>query len=139
MSKVVTSRRGVAPLGVVAFLVVLVGAVIFIAYLWQTAVIRVANAIQIQHVLFKHSELIIYVQNVGEGPVTVVNVYIDDENFSVDNGNCIVNQSNTNVIPKGATAEITIARSYIQKIHIQVVCSDGTGIESDYKPPLTII
>ncbi len=136
MSKVVTSRKGVAPLGVVAFLVVIVGAVIVIAYMWQTAVIRVANAIQIQHVLFKHSELIIYVQNIGEGPVTVVNVYIDDEQFSVNNGNCIVDQSNTNIIPKGVTAEVTIAKMYTQKIHVQVVCSDGTGIESDYKPPV---
>lgn len=136
MSRVSTSRKGVAPLGIVAFLVVIVGAVIFIAYLWETAVVRVANAIQIQHVLFKPEEFIIYVQNVGEGPVTVVNVYIDDEQFSVNNGNCIVGQSNTNIIPKGSTAEVTIVRMYTQKIHVQVVCSDGTGIESDYKPPL---
>ena len=135
MSRISTSRKGVAPLGIVAFLVVIVGAVIFIAYLWETAVVRVANAIQIQHVLFKPEEFIIYVQNVGEGPVTVVNVYIDDEKFSVDNGNSIVDQSNTNVIPKGGTAEVTIAGVYTQKTHVQVVCSDGTGIESDYKPP----
>jgi hypothetical protein len=68
--------------------------------------------------------------------VTVVNVYIDDEQFSVNNGNCIVGQSNTNIIPKGSTAEVTIARMYTQRIHVQVVCSDGTGIESNYKPPL---
>ncbi len=131
MSRVSTSRKGVAPLAIVAFLVVIVGAVIFIAYLWETAVVRVANAIQIQHVLFKPEEFIIYVQNVGEGPVTVVNVYIDDEQFSVNNGNCIVGQSNTNIIPKGSTAEVTIVKMYTQKIHVQVVCSDGTGIESD--------
>ena len=136
MSRVSTSRKGVAPLAIVAFLVVIVGAVIFIAYLWETAVVRVANAIQIQHVLFKPEEFIVYVQNVGEGPVTVVNVYIDDEQFNVNNGNCIVGQSNTNIIPKGSTAEVTIAKMYTQKIHVQVVCSDGTGIESDYKPPL---
>lgn len=136
MSRVSTSRKGVAPLAIVAFLVVIVGAVIFIAYLWETAVVRVANAIQIQHVLFKPEAFIVYVQNVGEGPVTVVNVYIDDEQFSVNNGNCIVGQSNTNIIPKGITAEVTIAKMYTQKIHVQVVCSDGTGIESDYKPPL---
>jgi len=136
MSRVLTSRKGVAPFAVVAFLVVIVGAVIFIAYLWQTAVIRVANAIQIQQVNFKPLKLIIYVQNVGEGQVTVVNVYIDDEKFSVDNGNCIVAQSNTNVLPKGATAEIIIARTYTQRIHVQVVCLDGTGIESDYKSPI---
>lgn len=136
MSRVSTSRKGVAPLAIVAFLVVIVGAVIFIAYLWETAVVRVANAIQIQHVLFKPEEFIVYVQNVGEGPVTVVNVYIDDEQFSVNNGNCIVGQSNTNIIPKGSTAEVTIVKMYTQKIHVQVVCSDGTGIESDYKPPL---
>ena len=136
MRKVLTSKKGVAPLAVVAFLVVLVGAVIFISYLWQTAVIRVANAIQIQHVNFKSEEVTIYVQNVGEGPVTVINVYVDDEKFDVNSGNCIVSQSNTNVISKGATAGITITRSYTQRIHIQVVCSDGTGIESDYKPSI---
>lgn len=136
MIKFVKSRKGVAPLTVVAFLVCMVAAVIFTAYLWQTAVIRVANAIQIQGVLFKSSRLIIYVQNVGGGKVTVINVYIDDGIFSVDRGNCKVNLSNTNVVPKGETAEITITRAYDHKINIRVICYDGTGIEGDYKPPL---
>lgn len=90
----------------------------------------------VQGVLFKPSELRIYVHNIGEGPVTLINVYIDDEKFDVDSENCVVSQSNTNVLPKGDTADVIIVRSYTQKIHIQVVCSDGTGIRGDYKPPL---
>jgi hypothetical protein len=136
MKEIKTSRKGIAPLTLVAFLVIMVVAVIFSAYLWQTAIFRVANAIQIQHVTFRSSELKVYVHNIGERTVTVVNVYIDDEKFVVDSGNCRVAQSNTNVIPKGVTGEVIIARAYTQKIHIQVVCSDGTGIEGDYKPSL---
>jgi hypothetical protein len=136
MNRIVNSKKGVAPLTLVAFLVIMVGAVIFTAYLWQTAIFRVGNAIQIQGVLFKPSELRIYVHNIGEGSATVINVYIDEEKFDVDSENCLVNQSNTNVIPKGMTADVRIARSYTQKIHIQVVCSDGTGIKGDYKPPI---
>jgi P pilus assembly chaperone PapD len=113
----------------------MVAAVIFAAYLWQTAVIKVATAIQIQHVTFTPSELKIYVHNIGEGHVTVVDVYIDEEKFGVDRTNCIVAESQTNVIPEGATGEVIITRGYTQKIHIQVVCSDGTGFESDYRPP----
>ena len=57
MRKLGTSNRGTAPLTLVAFLVIMVAAVIFAAYLWQTAVIKVATAIQIQHVTFTPSEL----------------------------------------------------------------------------------
>lgn len=136
MIKLVNSRKGVAPLTVAAFLACMVGAVIFTAYLWQSAVIRVAHAIQIQGVLFESSKLIVYVQNVGEGKVTVTNAYIDGDIFDVDSGNSVVNLSNTNVLPEGETAEITIYRAYDRKINIKVVCSDGTVIEGDYKPPL---
>ena len=136
MIKLVNSRRGVAPLTVAAFLACMVGAVIFTAYLWQSVIIRVAHAIQIQSVLFESSKLIVYVQNVGEGTVTVTTVYIDGGKFSVDSGNSVVNLSNTNAVPEGKTAEITIHRAYDRKINIKVICSDGTVIEGDYKPPL---
>lgn len=136
MRRILNSKKGIAPLTLVAFMIIMVAAVIFSAYLWQTAIFRVGNAIQIQGVLFKPSELRIYVQNVGEGSVTLSTVYIDDEQFEVGSTNCFVNQVYTNVVPEGITADVLIARSYTQKIHIQVVCSDGTGIEGDYKPPL---
>lgn len=136
MRRILNSKKGIAPLTLVAFMIIMVAAVIFSAYLWQTAIFRVGNAIQIQGVLFKPSELRIYVQNIGEGSVTLSTVYIDDEQFEVDITNCFVNQVYTNVVPEGITADVLIARSYTQKIHIQVVCSDGTGIEGDYKPPL---
>jgi hypothetical protein len=136
MKRILNSKKGIAPLTLVAFMIIMVAAVIFSAYLWQTAIFRVGNAIQIQGVLFKPSELRIYVQNIGEGSVTLSTVYIDDEQFVVDSTNCFVNQVYTNVVPEGITADVLIARSYTQKIHIQVVCSDGTGIEGDYKPPL---
>jgi len=136
MIKLLKSRKGIAPFTLIAFLVCMVAAVVFSAYLWENVVVRVGNAIQIQHVLFKSSETIIYVQNVGEGPVTLANVYIDDEKFDVNDGNCVVNHQKTNIIPKGNTAGITIVRAYTNEIHVQVVCLDGTGHESDYKPTL---
>ena len=61
---------------------------------------------------------------------------IHEEKFDIDDTNCLVSHSSTNVVPKGSTGEVIIARAYTQKIQIQVVCKDGTGIEGDYKPPI---
>ena len=40
----------------------------------------------------------------------------------------------TTIVEDTQTAEITINQKYQGKIHIKVVCKDGTSNEADWKP-----
>lgn len=127
-------KRGIHP----AAIAIIIGAalliVVGIVYLWMTMEARAGHAIWIQNVEFKESSTLIYVQNVGEGTVTVVLVHIDAEKFNIYPSNCTIASEETTTIMEGQTAEITVNHAYREKVHIKVICTDGTSHEGYWKP-----
>jgi archaellum component FlaG (FlaF/FlaG flagellin family) len=105
-----------------------------IASIWISIQNKAGNAVWIPNVNFNQSNLIVYIQNIGEDSVTLYSLYINQEKFTITLANCIVDNQQTTEIEKGQTATVTINNSYQEKIQIRVVCTDGTSNESDWKP-----
>jgi len=129
-----------------------------ITYTWVTGFVgttttKAGNALQIQSVSFDTSNknLTIYAQNVGQGPIKIVGVYINNTMVSTANigssdldgdGNLGDTFAQT-ILPKGKTATIAIkdASSYItdwstgQDVKIRIVCEDGTFTEGTFLIP----
>jgi archaellum component FlaG (FlaF/FlaG flagellin family) len=95
---------------------------------------RAGHAIQIANIGFGETTTTIYVQNVGEGSLHLDSMAIDEDAFIITASNCTVASQPTTTLEAGRTAAITVNRGYSQKIHIKVVCKDGTFIEGDWTP-----
>lgn len=127
-------KMGINPVATVVLLVTILLGIGVIIHLWMTMEARAGRAIQIQSVKFEEPRTRIYVQNVGRGTVTIDSVQINDEKINIYTTNCTVASEETTTIREGQTAEVTINRSYQEKVHIKVVCKDGTSYEADWKP-----
>jgi len=127
-------KRAIHPVTAAAIIIAMVIGVAGIVYIWMTMEAKAGNAIWIQNVRFAETETRIYVQNVGEGTVTLDSVYINGEKFSITLANCTVSYQQTTVVSKGQTAEVTVNRAFHGETRIKVVCRDGTSNEGEYKP-----
>jgi archaellum component FlaG (FlaF/FlaG flagellin family) len=95
---------------------------------------RAGHAIQVANIRFGEMKTTIYVQNVGEGSLVLDSVYMDDDHLLITPSNCTVASQQTTTMEKGQTAEITVNQGFGQKVHIKVLCRDGTFIEGDWTP-----
>jgi archaellum component FlaG (FlaF/FlaG flagellin family) len=95
---------------------------------------RAGHAIQVANIRFGETKTTLYVQNVGEGSLTLDSVSMDDNRLLITPANCTVASQQTTTMEKGQTAEITVNQGYRRKVHIKVVCRDGTFIEGDWGP-----
>jgi archaellum component FlaG (FlaF/FlaG flagellin family) len=125
------------PVTIAILLIIILLAIVGIYYIWTTIQNRAGNAIYIQVVTFEPTKTTIYVQNVGNGTVTIDSVQINDQTFSIQNANCTVASQATTTLQQGQTAEITINQTYTERVHIKVFCKDGTFNENWYQPPST--
>ena len=130
-------KKGTQPTTIAILLIIILFVIIGIYYIWTTVQTRAGNAIFIQVVTFEQTKTIIYVQNVGNGTVTIDSVQINDQTFSIQPANCTVASQKTTTLQQGQTAEITINQAYTERVHIKVFCKDGTFNENWYQPPLT--
>jgi flagellar basal body-associated protein FliL len=128
------SKNGLHPISMAILIIAVLLVIAGIAYFWITLVDKAGHAIQIQSVSFQVSETKIYAQNIGKGELAIYSVEINGEHISVNSTNCIVASEKTVTLPEGLTAEITLNRSYQDKIHIKIICEDGTFYELDQKP-----
>ncbi len=127
-------KKGLHPAAWVLILVLLVIVIAGIAYIWNTAVNRAGNGIYIQNINFREEKTIIYVQNIGGGPVSLYSAEINKQLFPISQNNCIIDKESTILLKEGKMAEITIQQSYKDQIHVhvKVVCTDGTMNEGEY-------
>lgn len=127
-------RRALSAIVISALLIVVLIGFASVVYIWFSVQQKAGNAIYVQSVNFGDSNLIVYVQNVGDGSVILDSIFIDSNRFAITLENCVVaNQPNIEM-EKGQTATVTINDSYQQEIHIRVVCRDGTNTENNWSP-----
>jgi len=112
---------------------VLIG-VASIVYIWSSLQNKAGNAVWIPNVNFNQSDLIVYIQNIGDDSVILYSLYINQDSFLITATNCLVANQQTTLVEKGQTAAVTINNSYQEKIQIRVVCEDGTNTQSDWRP-----
>ena len=133
-SNIFLNRKGINPIIVVIVLVIIFIAMGGIVFIWMSLEERAGHAIQIQNVKFEETKTRIYVQNTGKGTVIIDSALINEKRFVISKQNCIVASQETATVEESQTAEITINQGYQRKIHIKVICKDGTFNEADWKP-----
>ena len=127
-------KRGIHPAATAILLITILITIAGITYIWMSIGERAGHAIQIASIGFGETKTTIYVQNVGEGSLSLDSVYMDDKRLFITSSNCTVASQQTTTIEEGRTAEIMVNRGYGHKVHIKVICSDGTFIEGDWTP-----
>jgi hypothetical protein len=133
-SNIFLNRKGINPIIIVIVLGIILIAMGGIVLTWMSLEERAGHAIQIQNVKFEETKTKIYVQNTGKGTVIIDSALINEERFVISKQNCIVTSQETTTVEESQTAEITINQGYQRKIHIKVICKDGTVNEADWKP-----
>jgi hypothetical protein len=127
-------ERGIHPVATAVLLISVLLTIAGITYIWMSMGERAGHAIQIANIGFGETKTTIHVQNVGEGSLVLDSVYMDDNRLLITPSNCTVASQQTTTMEKGQTAEITVNRGFGQKVHIKVLCRDGTFIEGDWTP-----
>ncbi len=130
----IKNRKGISPITTVALLIITLLIIGGIIYMWMSIQNRAGNAIQIQSIAKDQNKTIIYVQNIGNGIVTIDSVQINALTFSIQTANCTVASQETTTITQGQTAKIIINQAYNERAHIRVICKDGTFYERDWQP-----
>jgi len=133
-SNIFLNRKGINPIILVIVLGIIFIAMGGIVFIWMSLEERAGHAIQIQNVKFEETKTRIYVQNTGKGTVIIDSALINEKRFVITKQNCIVTSQETTTVEESQTAEITINQGYQTKIHIKVICKDGTFNEADWKP-----
>jgi hypothetical protein len=127
-------ERGIHPVATAILLISVLLTIAGITYIWMSMGERAGHAIQIASIGFGETKTTIYAQNVGEGSLSLDSVYMDNKRLLITPLNCTVASQQSTTIEKGQTAEITVNQGYGQKVHIKVICRDGTFIEGDWTP-----
>ena len=127
-------KRGIHPVVTTILLITVILTIAGITFIWMSMGERARHAIQIANIGFGETKTTIYVQNVGEGSLSLDSVYMDDKRLFITSSNCTVASQQTTTIEEGRTAEIVVNRGFVYKVHIKVICSDGTFIEGDWTP-----
>ncbi len=135
--KIRRNIRAISPVISVLMMIAVAVAASLVTYAWVMGYLgfttnKVGKAIQIQSVAYDdpNDAILVYVQNVGDSPVTLSDVYVNGvlngtstptAEFSPEDG----------LLEKTDTAEITLTTYLSQpdQITIKVVTTDGTFIE----------
>jgi flagellin-like protein len=132
-TKIKRSIRAISPVIATLMMIAIAVAASLVAYAWVMGYIggttaKTGKAVQVQSMSIDPSDdkLLVYVQNVGQGAVTISSVYVNDlqKDFTTDKVG--------NKINEGETATVTV--DYIvavgEKVKVKVVTTDGTFTES---------
>jgi flagellin-like protein len=126
MTKFRRSVKGISPVISVLLMIAIAVAASLVAYAWVMGYMdftttKVGKTIQIQSV----STNAVYVQNIGDSPVTITDVFIDGDlttAYTMDPTNGVLNPSDTATIDFTATLPTP-------QVTIKVVTSDGISAE----------
>lgn len=141
------NKKAISPVLAVLLMIAVAVAAALITYAWvmtylESTTSRAGHAIQIQSVAFgatlpgepDSNSVTIYAQNVGDGTLKITDVYLDG---------ALVKTYNPGMITvEGATASIEITGQTFestQKVHIKVVCEDGTFTSGTYTAEFEVI
>jgi flagellin-like protein len=137
MKNVRKNERGVSDVIAVLLMIAIAVAASLIAYAWVMGYLggttsKVGKAIQIQSMYYSGTTLYVYVQNIGNAPVTLSSIYVNGVNgtsqtFSPDL--LPINQTST------VTADLPAGFNPTNAVDVKVVCSDGTFIEANQIVP----
>jgi len=160
IGKILRDRKAVSPVISVLLMVSIAVVAALITYTWVTGfvgttTVKAGHAIQIQGVKFTNqsssdnNRIIIYVQNVGDGTVELVDtVFINGGSFQVyNNETCGSGQEGWDGVSDSKLSEGSIATGYIKlesgqywvegnEYTIRVVCTDGTFTEGKFIAPM---
>ena len=124
-TKVKRSVRAISPVIAVLLLIAIVVVAALVAYAWvmsytTTTTTKAGNAIQIQSLsVDQNNHLLVYVQNVGQGPVTLDTGYVNSNQVA---------KSLSMPLAKGSTA--TVPTTYVvttnAQLAVKIVATDGT-------------
>ena len=80
-------ERGIHPVATAILLITVLITIAGITYIWMSMGERAGHAIQVVNIGFGETKTTIYVQNVGEGPLVLDSVYIDEDAFTITPSN----------------------------------------------------
>ena len=131
------NKKAVSDVIAVLLMIAIAVAASLIAYAWVMGYLggttgKVGKAIQIQSMASSAGNLVIYVQNVGDGPITLSNVYVNGIlNATAKIDQPLLQKTNTTSIttsfPPGFVSTDTV--------DVKVVCSNGAFIEATQTVP----
>ena len=126
------NQLGAQTIATAILLLIIVVLAAGITYIWWNTIERTGHSIFIQNISSNQEFGIkIYVQNIGKGTVVLSNILIDEEKIPVTTENCLVNNQKTITLEEGQSAVIAVNGTYEGRIHVKVVCADGTFHEMD--------
>ena len=128
------NKKAVSDVIAVLLMIAIAVAASLIAYAWVMGYLggttsTVGKAIQIQSIANDTNKLAVYVQNVGDGPVTIQNLYVNgvlDATFT---------NSTSLTLQKSATVALWASAwpngfKSTDTVDVKVVCAGGTFIEA---------
>jgi len=137
ITKIRRSIRAISPVLSVLMMIAIAVAASLVAYAWIMGYIggtttKAGKAVQIQSMAKTGGDnyLLVYVQNVGQGSVTISSVYVNDvlETFTSDKVDNKLDEGKT------ATLEIDYVVASGETVKVKVVTTDGTFTETtNYK------
>lgn len=127
------NKKAISPVLAVLLMIAVAVAAALITYAWvmtylESTTSRAGHAIQIQSVAFTSAtSATVYVQNVGDGALTLSDSYIDGLLFDIDDVLC----------PEGETKGIAVTGVYTTggEYKFKVVATDGTFTSGTYTMP----
>ena len=133
-SKLRNNDKAISPVLAVLLMIAIAVAAALISYSWVATYLsktttRMGHAIQIQSIFWKKKqEVFLYVQNVGDGTVTLMEAYVDG--VQIETG---INQ----IIAEGQTYRLKVKDKHISffnldKVHMKLTCKEGTIAEGKY-------
>lgn len=124
------NKKAVSPVLATLLMIAVAVAAALVTYAWVMGYLgnttgKVGKAIQIQSTAKTGTDLSVWVQNVGDGPVTLDSLYVNGVKMTA---------SGAGTLAKGDTIALTTAWdagwAAPNTVKVKVVCSDGTFIES---------
>jgi flagellin-like protein len=130
-------RRAVSPVLSVLLMIAVAVAASLVTYAWVMGYLgnttgKVGRAIQVQSMAKVGTDLNVYVQNVGEGPVTLDSLYVNGIKMSPVSGTGTIDKGETQTLSTEFQSPAWDAPSTVK---VKVVCSDGTFIEASGTVP----
>jgi flagellin-like protein len=141
MKRLRRNKKGVSDVIAVLLMIAIAVAAALVAYAWVMGYLggttsKVGKAIQIQSMAKTGTNLSVYVQNVGDGTVTLDSLYVNGVKVSITG----VSGYN-NPMQKTNTTELTATWdggwAAPNTVDVKVVCTDGTFIEATQTVPGT--
>jgi FlaG/FlaF family flagellin (archaellin) len=133
------NMKGVSTVLATLLMIAVAVAAALVTYAWVMGYLggttgKVGRAIQIQSVAAETSgdprDLLIYVQNVGQGAVTVSDIYVEGIQVTPSPASAVIPETETQLFT--VTDYLHLIQGQAQTLHltVRVVCEDGTFMEN---------